>query len=324
MEKKVGQYASTPSNVDVGRRNTVWGGESAPNSGSQLNVVREEEELLRPASPQPAPAATSGAKLARSMSTRSLGLRADVPFEVDTARSSVAALLSECESLIAVPASAASTVTLFDFEGGMESGPQAESTPHTSLSQKPTRKQPPPPLPLPSQTTAPTHRRSSIVYIRSEEPTPAPPASADPPSAASNATRFAQWSTRAVRPLIPKASKLQHITSSPSGTGPGSPGGGLRPLALLQERNANAGSTSPSGTRPLTLGKKERANMTVLHDENSNVMPSARAKNMKPLRLARSETAKMRGVLRKEEVLPDVVVRPPSTSEHNGFAYSFR
>ena len=42
------------------------------------------------------------------------------------------------------------------------------------------------------------------------------------------------------------------------------------------------------------------------------------------LTLVRSETSKKRGILRKTEILPDVVVRPPSLSEHTEFAYSFR
>jgi len=300
----------------------VFGGDSIPNTISNLHAVREEDEVLRPTS--------SKVGLGRAMSTRSLGLRAEVPHSVDTARSSMA-------TLNMVPPSAASTATLFEFEAGLESGPQAQSTPHNGVSQKSASRQPPLPLPLPNHITTsqpPQSGRSSIVYIRSDD-NASPTIPTVEPATASSMSSFAQWSSRAVRPLIPKASRLQrkmsNAISSPSDSKPGSPGGGLRPLSLLQDRdtninmNANSASSVTGGTRPLTLGKRQKPRMAVsVRDENAD--PDARSKNrnLKPLHLARSETSKMRGILRKEEVLPDVVVRPPSATEHTGFAYSFR
>ncbi|RDB19888.1 hypothetical protein Hypma_012825 [Hypsizygus marmoreus] len=310
LEHKVGQYTAVPSNVDLGRRNTVFGGDSVPNTIPQhLLTVQEEEDH---------PSGAAG--LGRALSTRSLGLRADVPHSVDTARSSMASLN------IVPPTSAASTVTLFeDFVAELEAQPQAQSTPHNSVSNKPLR-QPVPPMPK-------QNRRSSIVYIKSDDhasPTnPAVEPTTTPPSTMS---AIAQWSTRAVRPLIPKASKLQrkisNADSALAGAKPGSPSVNLRPLSLLQDRNTNTNPASPAvvETRPLTLGKKQKSRLAApVQDENAHPdSTSSRNKNLKPLKLGRSDTSKLRGVLRRQEVLPDVVVRPPSTTEHTGFAYTFR
>ncbi|TFK43801.1 hypothetical protein BDQ12DRAFT_643459 [Crucibulum laeve] len=312
LEHKVGQYTAVPSNVELGWRNTVFGADSVPNAVPYLHSVQEEEER---------PRNSSGRALGRTQSTRSLGLRAEVPHGVDTARSSIMSI-----NMIP-PASAASTVTLFDdFEAGLQSGPQAESTPHNTVSHKPTRQKAPP---MPKSSSV--NRRSSIVYIKSNDHEIMNPV-VDPTASTSTRTTFAQWSSRAVRPLIPKTSKLQrkmsNADSSSSGAKPGSPSGSLRPLSLLQDRDPNS-STSPvsGGTRPLTLGKRQKSRMAAPDmDENSNPdsSGSTRSKNLKSLTLVRSETSKMRGVLRKSEVLPDVVVRPPSTTEHMGFAYNFR
>lgn len=116
----------------------------------------------------------------------------------------------------------------------------------------------------------------------------------------------------------------------------------LRPLSLLQGRNLNMpndfAETKPLATpkRPsttpkrsnapssasTTAEKKRRGKASGLQDENQT-MPSTPGSGLKPLKLARSATSKARGVLRNGEVLPSVVVRPPSTSSHTGFAYSF-
>jgi hypothetical protein len=307
LEYKVGQYTSVPSNVEIGRRNTVFGADSIPNTIPNLHAVREEG----------GPSVSKGATgLGRSMSTRSLGLRVEVPHGVDTARSSIITMVP--------PTSATSTVTLFeDFEAGLNSGPQAESTPHNTVS-KPSRQAAPPPLPE-------QNRRSNIVYIRSEDHDPPtnPSIEPTPPSAVSS---FAQWSSWAVRPLIPKTrtSKLQRKMSNlTSGTKPGTPGRGLRPLSLLQDRNMNLDTASPAVgvTRPLTLGKKQKSKLTApRRDENArpDSTSTGRNKKLKPLMLVRSDTSKVRGIMRKQEILPDVVVRPPSTTDHTGFAYSFR
>lgn len=316
LEHKVGQYTAVPTNVDLGRRNTVVGVESAADIGNhhQLRSVQEEEEQ------------NMSRGVVRALSTRSMGLRADVPHDVDTARSSVVTLSN-------MPPSAASTVTLFeDFEAGLESGPQAESTPHNSVSQKPVSRHPPPPMP--------DYRRTSTIrYIKSENNTQNQPVpyqveetneSREPGQAVSTLASIAQWSSRAVRPLIPKASKLQRSPTEPT-----SPKEGLRTLTLLQDRGniVNGVNTSPttSEIRPLTIGKAQKMRRTALHQQDENAPAVARTassgsrnKNLKSLSLVRSETAKKRGILRQTEVLPEVVVRPPSTTEHTGFAYSFR
>jgi len=296
LEHKVGQYTAVPSNVDIGRRNTVVGIESASNTPPRLEAVEEEENFN---------------KMGRAMSTRSLGLRADVPHNVDTARSSVASFTN-------VPPSAASTVTLFeDFEAGLQSGPQAESTPHNSVAQKPVSRHPPPPMP--------DHRRSTIRYIKSDNtqavpvtyPMEEPTTNTEPTTSAM--TSIAQWSSRTVRPLIPKASKLQRSPPDPT-----SPKEGLRTLTLLQDRgNIVTTNPTPIEIRPLTIGKAQKSRIA-RQDENATPGAHPRNKNLKSLTLARSETSKVRGILRKSEVLPEVVVRPPSNSEHTGFAYSFR
>jgi hypothetical protein len=98
LEHKVGPYTLAPSKVEIGGRNTVFGAESLPNSIPNLRTVQEEESVT-------APPNASG--LGRSMTTRFLGLRPEVPHSVDTARSSMV-------STIVSPISAASTVTLFE------------------------------------------------------------------------------------------------------------------------------------------------------------------------------------------------------------------
>ena len=295
---QVGQYTAAPNNVDL-RRNTVVGVESVSNTLAQLQSVREEEGKNGHSS-----------ALKRNVSTRSLGLRADVPHSVDTARSSMASINN-------MPPSAASTATLFeDFEAGLD-GPQAESTPHNSVSQKPTSRRPPPLMPA--------HRHSTIRYIKSEdtqnihvtypmesEAAPEPTPSSIP------MTSFTQWSSR-VRPLMPKVSKLRDNSSSST-----SPKRGLRPLSLLKDRTNTIANNSPtSDVRPLSLGKKQKSR-TGHQDENADTSTTSshKNKNIKSLTLARSETSKKRGILRKTEVLPDVVVRPPSLTEHVGFGYS--
>ena len=295
LENQIGQYTAVPANADLGRRKTVIGVESVSNGLVQLQSVREEEERN----------GHSASGLKRNVSTRSLGLRADVPHNVDTARSSMASINN-------LPPSAASTATLFeDFEAGMiYDGPQAESTPHNTVSQKSTHR-PAPPMP--------GHRHSTMRYIRSEDNQDnhvlESEVTVEPTT--STMTSLAQWSSRAVRPLIPKASRLQRNSSSFTQEG-------LRPLTLLQDRaNITVNSSPISGVRPLTLARKQKSRGGQ-QDENAAVIPRNKNKNIKSLTLARSETSKQRGILRQAEVLPDVVVRPPSMTDHTEFAYSFR
>lgn len=270
MEHHTGHVDASRS-VDM-RRNTVIGMEARP---SLLHSLDEED--------------SSKSNLARAVSTRSLGLRAEVPHGVDTARSSMA-------SINMVPPSAASTVTLFELDGP----PVATSTPHQHIARgsKQSLDQEVPPVPS---------RRSSIMYIRSDST----PTAVTPPQATTMSS-LAQWSSRAVRPLMPKASNILRKASGGKRSPPG-----LRPLSLLQDRDANApASPQLQGTSPLNVGK--RVKVRAGRGENANPdQVQSKGRSLKPLQLSRSETSKMRGILRQGEVLPDVVVRPPS----NAYAY---
>ncbi|KAF5333151.1 hypothetical protein D9611_002719 [Ephemerocybe angulata] len=324
FDSKVGNYMAIPSNVDLGYRNTVFGAESIPNNIPHLENPREQKY------------ATTG-KLTRGASKRSMGLRADVPVSARSSANYGSGSGSGKGSTL--PPSAASTVTLFEeFEAELESNPQTHSTPHNTVTGKPSR-QPAPPMP--------PNRRSSIVYIRSEETTGATTTviaseSTDNGAQGQSArSSIGQWSARAVRPLIPKNS-LKKLRIKTTGIAERRESTSLRQLTLLQDKDTNSihsvsshDSTGSGSTRPLTLGKRQKTRkMTVsggVQDENA--VPSSRAeeedvvgslRGIKPLKLARSETSKQRAVLRKNEVLPDVVVRPPSMSEHTPFAYTFR
>jgi hypothetical protein len=243
------------------------------------------------------------------MSKRSLGLHPDVPRAVDTARSSVISTVP--------PPSAASSTTLFEVNrnSAINITPEAESTPHNNVTRvRLSGQQDVPPLP--------TSRRSSIVYIRSEDTEGANfpdniPEQQQSSAATTAMTAFAQWSSRAVRPLMAKGRP-----SNTDYTQGGSPGRGLRPLSLLQERDTNVDQLP--GTRPLYLAKKTSPKLHIKprSDENTNTDANKRTKNMKSLQLARSETNKMRAILRQQETLPDVVVRPPSTTEGVTYPYT--
>jgi hypothetical protein len=108
--------------------------------------------------------------------------------------------------------------------------------------------------------------------------------------------------------------------------------GALRPLTLLKGRDNNLASHLPeflTEIRPLNLVKKQKLHRAEKEVHNENTDPNARVcsrggKNLKPLKLARSETNKMRGILRQTEVLPHVVVRPPSESNQSVLEYRFR
>lgn len=299
IETQIVQFTSAPNQVDL-RRNTAIGVESDGNAVvNHLEPVKEEDSK-------------SGAALSRSLSLRSLGLHADVPHDVNSARSSM--------TPVDIPPSADSEITLFeDFEAGLQSGPQAESTPHNTVTQKPISRQPPPPMPVP------TKRRSTIRYIKSDN------AESEEFKYPSNDTipeekPTPHWSTR-VRSVIPKANRLSRTPSDAER--------GLRQLSLLQDRGnivntheSGSGRGSPTADiRPLTIGKKQKSRLRPLQlpkgDENANprVVPTTRNRNIKELTLTRSETTKARGVLRQTEVLPEVVIRPPSNSDYHGFSY---
>ena len=312
------------------RRNTITGGQRPETT---LDAVREVDEPSRPSSP----------------------FRVQDPA---TARSSMATLINALDNEFKLGLYGIDENLSLDFD---VSGPLAHSTPHES--HKPVSRSPAPPVPKSKTTKA--NRRSSIVYIKSDE-------NVIPPSDATNentthkslspAKRLAEISSRAVKPLVSrnkrKTNKNENVSSTTNTTaiaallGNGkdvltaSPGGGLRPLSLLQDRDVNRSAQPELGvvaedsfTRPLDLKKKQKnftesralANRVVAgKDENENIhairLVSGAASNhkgLKPLKLSRSETSKQRATLRKTEVLPSVVVRPPSNG-HDALATDYR
>lgn len=295
LAKKIGGYAT----VNDGRRNTIWGDELVPNLIAHPPVNVDKQPVQ------------NGASLGRTMSTRTLGLRAEVPHGMESARTSVATLDT---ATILPPPSAASTVTLFDPTA--EFDPAAQSTPMHEKECHFARKH----QAAAMSRSQPTSKRSSIVYIRSsEEHTQAPtepevllPAERNITNDTSSRT-LAQWSSRVVKPL--KSSNQRKDATEPA-TKSGS--NSLRTLSLLKDRVSNhdnpgdVASNRFAGTRPLVLGKKKPKSVKE-HDEN--VAPSATNsvnKHLKPLTLSRTESSKARGILRKDETLPRVLVRPPS------------
>ena len=266
LEKIGKSSAANDGHFDLSKRNTVLGTESA----GHLQAV--DDEYLRPAT-----------KLERVLSTRCLGLNADVPHNVDTTRSSVA-------TPTVVRPSAASTVALFDLDACLGSGPEAESTPYNDGSGY---KIPRSLLLSKDVNTNARPRRPSVIYIKSAD-------TEGPLHDLSTTTpRFARWSSRAARL---KPSPNSHPLSS---TKTGFPRGGPRPLSLLEDRDTNAALTSiNSGTPFVAAGKKQRRVMLASNDENATADCDSKTGDLKPLRFVRSETTKMRGCLR-----PDVVVR---------------
>lgn len=310
------------------RRNTVIG-EERPETA--LGVVREVDELSRPSSP----------------------FRVHDPA---TARSSMATLINALDNEFKLGLFGIDENISLDFDA---SGPLAHSTPHES--HKPVSRSPAPPVPKSKTTKA--NRRSSIIYIKSDE-------NAVPPShvtsgdtnhkSISPVKRLAEISSRAVKPLMSKNKRKTKNENASSTTKPtaiaallgnnkdvltASPGGGLRPLSLLQDRDVNRSAQPNLGvvaednhTRPLDLKKQKNvtqsralANGAVAgKDETENVhairLVSGAASNhkgLKPLKLARTETSKQRANLRKNEVLPSVIVRPPS-EVHDDLVMDYR
>lgn len=289
------------SKYDSRRNTVVYGGELA--AGHYLNVVSEEDEASRPTSPG---------------YTTGFPDTLDVPHSINSNRNSLATLISALDEELKLPPppmSAASEVTLFDFDPSADG--VAESTPHESKTQPRRRsnQSDAPPVPaLPPKTS----RRSSIVYIKSDENT-APASSVDATGRTSPV----------VRPLAPKSRgtpklRLKKLVDQENAA-PASPSGsarGLRPLSLLQDRDQNRAPAQE--TRPLTIGKAGKQKAAASGSENAPKRESSLKRALRPLKLVRSETTKQRAALRENEVLPDVVVRPPSGGQHNGFSYTFR
>jgi hypothetical protein len=294
LNAKVSGYAS----VNDARRNTVWGDESVPNLLTQPPVIDNNQPAQR------------GTLLGRSMSTRSPGLRVEIAPGMDSARTSVATMV-DIGGLLPPP-SAASTVTLFDPID--EFDPQLQSTPYDAKKEYPYSRKYQAAAMARSQYI-PASKRSSIVYIKSshdhvETPTdPEPERSTEQNDVSTPPRTLAQWSSRAVRPLIPKSDKQRKDATEPA-----MKSGSLRSLSLLKDRDSNQDSTGDvasagfAGTRPLVLGKKKPKVV------KENVAPSARSGNkyLKPLQLGRTDSSKVRGMLRMDEALPSVIVRPPS------------
>jgi hypothetical protein len=227
FEKQVGGCAIVSNDGLVQR--TIVGGEPPRDiAESQLREVDERVDI---------PHIQTESHFGHAYSIRPLGRC----ISASSSRESVATLLSN-----AIPPSAASTMTLFDFEAGLR--PQAESTPLEGQKKKhPTSKKAPPRSRLPT----PHFRRSSIVYTKSDDDLPANPVTSS------------RFFFRAVRQFIPKRNILQRTASSDSK--PGSSGGVLRPLSLLQDRDTNRQVTSPGGARPLSLGREQ---LKISNDEN--------------------------------------------------------
>ena len=300
-----------------------------PNAGSHLNIVSEDDELLRPASPM-APSPQD-----RPISAQTFGHDA-LPLPVETrsnktssrqSRNSLATLINALDQELRMPLpppSAASEVTLFDLEHGdfdpEADGPLASSTPHESQRTKPKSKSrdiPPVPQIRDAQAVK-ASRRSSIRYIVSDENAPASPVVEVARSGSSGSTKsvVAQWGARAIRPLVPKSPKSKGKKKAMKLASP--PGGGLRPLSLLQDRDIN----QERGVKPLSLGKKSGKAVVDENADPSGGLQLVKSK-FKPLKLERSETTKERAALRAREVVPDVVVRPPSEVERDVLRYGW-
>lgn len=296
LENKL-QYTAVATN-DESRRNTIYGEEFA-HANNYLKAVREEDEVSRPTSP------------ARPYSTTGFPETLDVPEGMNTARNSLATLISALDQELKMPPpSAASEVTLFDFDPSHDG--VVESTPHESKTRPASTKESIPPVPaLPPKKAS---KRSSIVYIKSDEN--AAPAPVPSQSQATTSSGFADWSSRAVRPLMPKSKAAKLRVKTPKADQENVAPKGLRPLSLLQDRDQNR-SVTPE-TRPLALGKSSKKNV-----DGENVRrESSFKRTLRPLRLGRSETTKQRAILREQEVIPDVVIRPPS--EFVGTSFNFQ
>jgi hypothetical protein len=210
---------------------------------------------------------------------------------------SIAALLEQVP-----PPSASSEVTLFDPDA---SGPQAQSTPHESRVARPRSQSPAPLLPV--------SRRSSIQYFPPDAVVGAGARRASIASRSGLDSENDAPAGQTRRVVRPKPSRLQAVQEAAVATDgyaavPSSPGGGIRPLTLLRDRDVNASPTT--ATRPLLLLGNKKKTTRKADAENAG---------LKPLALTRSDTAKERGILRKTEVLPTVVVRPPSTGDEVGY-----
>lgn len=304
LDQRASQYEAVNTEIpeiqiEDNRRATVYGGEVA----QYLRVVSEEDdENSHPLSPG---------------YTTGFPPYLDIPSSVNSKRNSMATLISALDQeLQFLPSSAASEITLFDFDpsadGVLSSTPHESKTQAKRLSRNSEVIPPVPELPKSS-------RRSSIVYVKSEENTAPVPA-----ISLSLVDRTGRTSP-VVRPLAPKTKASKTRLRKPSvdqeNQAPQADTRGLRPLTLLQDRSQ---ASTASTTKPLTLSKSTKKAQRDKEDGENVRRESSLKRSLKPLKLVRSETTKQRAILREQEVLPDVVVRPPSDGQHIGFQYSFR
>ncbi|GJJ07275.1 hypothetical protein Clacol_001475 [Clathrus columnatus] len=140
-------------------------------------------------------------------------------------------------------------------------------------------------------------RKSSVTYIKSNENEN----TCRLPVQAQSRTSSLRLSNSLRKQNIPKTPSKDDVTSSRTP---------LRKLTLLANRDPNRSHDEPedsvgsgAGTPPLAISKKLGKDVS----------------GLRPLQLARSATAKARGFLRQNEVLPEVVVRPPSINEDETF-----
>lgn len=145
----------------------------------------------------------------------------------------------------------------------------------------------------------PPIRKSSITYIRSDENV----YTSQQPVRAQSRTPSLRLSNSLKKQNIPKLLLKEGATPSRSP---------FRKLTLLTNRDGNLPAEdnveSGAGTPPLSISKKTKKDVS----------------GLRPLKLARSATTKARGLLRQTEILPEVVVRPPSANENDMFTYSFQ
>lgn len=305
--------------VQEQRRNTMVE-EQRPETA--LDAVCEVDELSRP----PSPFCTQ---------------------DPATARSSMATLINALDNEFKLNLFGIDENVSLDFEA---SGPLAHSTPHES--QKPASRSPVPPVPKSKTTKANRRSSITYIKSDENTIPPSNAANENTTRKSLSPTkRLAEISSRAVRPLMSKnkrkTNKNENASSTTNtktiaallgtdkGVSTASAGGGLRPLSLLQDRDVNRSAQPELGvvaedsfTRPLDLKKKQKhvtesrtlANGAVAGRNESEDIHAIRLvsgaaskqKGLKPLKLSRSETSKQRAALRENEVVPKVVVRPPS------------
>ncbi|EKM59746.1 uncharacterized protein PHACADRAFT_181716 [Phanerochaete carnosa HHB-10118-sp] len=248
-----------------------------------LKVVAEEDESSRPTSP----CEYSG-----------FPSMLDVREGIRTNRSSLVTLISALDrELKFLPPSPVSDTTLCDFDPSVDG--VLSSTPQESKTQAKSRSRD-------TDARSKSLHRSSFVYFKTDENVA--PDTASP----------------VVRPLVPKTKSTKHRVNKPyvdqENVTLEVEARGLRPLSLLQDREHNSAMQT---TKPLSLGKNSRKAQKEKADaENIRREPSLK-RALKPLKLVRSETTKQRAILREQEALPDVVVRPPSDGQHFGLQYTF-